>query len=85
MEQDQETAPFTKYKFNMPIGSVTNGPAIYFADSMEEVDQFILYQMQKEKLFLYTLTAVDYEYQEDTERFKKVKETLLQSTIPVFE
>jgi hypothetical protein len=82
MEQDQETAPFTKYKFNMPIGSVTDGTAVYFADSMEEADHFILYQMQKEKLFLYTLTAIDYEWNEGLDRFQKVKETLLQSTIP---
>jgi hypothetical protein len=79
---DEDTLPFTKYKFNMPIGSVTDGPAIFFADSMEEADQFIIFQRQKEKLFLYTLSAIDYEWDEGMDRFRKVKETLLQSTIP---
>lgn len=78
----EDTSPFTKFKFNMPIGSVRDTPAVFFADSKEEADEYILYQMQKEKLFLFTLSALDYEWDEESERFKKVKETLLQSTIP---
>lgn len=79
----EDTAPFTKYKFNMPIGSAIDTPAVFFADSIEEANHFILFQMQKENLFLFTLSALDYEWDKESERFKKVKETLMLSTINV--
>lgn len=71
--------PFTKYKIESPNDSLCGLATTFFADSMDEANEFVNYKLQQNSGFRYNMYLLTYTWRRDIGFHRKSKEELIKS------